>query len=274
MAQGAPGAQGLSAEELAVYDRQLRVWGVDAQQRIRSAQVVVVGAGSMLGGEVCKNLALAGIGRLILLDPRDLDAELVKQHFLARAEDVGKSAAVQLASRLRPLNPMVKIEGFSDQWGVLKQFLESSPDPAVPRLVLFADAFSGKDLVEWNQVCRKAGVQFMAAETFGWRAFYLQDFDGHQALRVIADKQGNEQKALVRLQCPSVRDLLELSWNRIVEEKMFGRRLTHARTLFFAAQLLLKYRDSAPVKHPQEEHFDAVSEREMAAKRTFCLPWN
>ena len=33
----------LTAEEAAVYDRQLRVWGVEAQQRMRSSKVLVLG---------------------------------------------------------------------------------------------------------------------------------------------------------------------------------------------------------------------------------------
>ncbi len=33
----------LTAEEAAIYDRQLRVWGVEAQQRMRSSKVLVLG---------------------------------------------------------------------------------------------------------------------------------------------------------------------------------------------------------------------------------------
>jgi len=42
-----------------IYDRSIRLWGKDSQQRIISAKVLVVGLRS-LSAEICKNLVLAG----------------------------------------------------------------------------------------------------------------------------------------------------------------------------------------------------------------------
>lgn len=42
----------LSASEAAVYDRQIRLWGVDAQQRLRDARVLICGM-SAAASEVC-----------------------------------------------------------------------------------------------------------------------------------------------------------------------------------------------------------------------------
>ena len=47
-AEPAKGTAALSEEQAAVYDRQLRVWGVETQQRIGLARVLVAGAGSGL----------------------------------------------------------------------------------------------------------------------------------------------------------------------------------------------------------------------------------
>ena len=60
-------AGGLSKEQAAVYDRQLRVWGVEAQQRMMQSKILVVGMGG-LTCEVCKNLILAGVGKVTLMD--------------------------------------------------------------------------------------------------------------------------------------------------------------------------------------------------------------
>ncbi|GJP36425.1 hypothetical protein CLOM_g20934 [Closterium sp. NIES-68] len=57
----------LSEQEAAVYDRQIRVWGVEAQQRIGSARLLVIGMSAVMA-ETCKNLVLAGVGSLTLLD--------------------------------------------------------------------------------------------------------------------------------------------------------------------------------------------------------------
>lgn len=57
----------LSKEEAAIYDRQIRLWGADAQKRMSSARVMVVGdVLSNLGNEVVKNVCLAGVGTVIV----------------------------------------------------------------------------------------------------------------------------------------------------------------------------------------------------------------
>jgi hypothetical protein len=55
------GANGHDAEAMTskIYDRSIRLWGKDSQQRIMTAKVLVVGLRS-LSAEVCKNLVLAG----------------------------------------------------------------------------------------------------------------------------------------------------------------------------------------------------------------------
>uniref|UniRef100_A0A663FK53 THIF-type NAD/FAD binding fold domain-containing protein n=1 Tax=Aquila chrysaetos chrysaetos TaxID=223781 RepID=A0A663FK53_AQUCH len=58
---------GLSEEEVAQYDRQIRLWGLEAQKRLRASRVLLVGMKG-LGAEVAKNLILAGVKGLTMLD--------------------------------------------------------------------------------------------------------------------------------------------------------------------------------------------------------------
>ena len=51
-------ANNLSNE--AVYDRQIRLWGHEAQNRIQTSKVLICGV-SALSAEVSKNLVLAGV---------------------------------------------------------------------------------------------------------------------------------------------------------------------------------------------------------------------
>ena len=53
--------------------------------RLRSASVLVIGMRG-LGAEVCKNLVLAGIRELTVLDPNALGAEDVAGRFLTQTE--------------------------------------------------------------------------------------------------------------------------------------------------------------------------------------------
>lgn len=79
---------GLTADETALYDRQIRIWGVEGQKQIQSSRFLVAGLRG-LSAEICKNVALAGVGEIVLLDD-----ELVSQHdlaanFMVRPTDVG-----------------------------------------------------------------------------------------------------------------------------------------------------------------------------------------
>jgi ubiquitin-like 1-activating enzyme E1 A len=98
----------ISEADLELYDRQIRVWGVDAQQRLRNARVLVAGVDGA-AAELCKNLVLAGIGSLTLCDehaatPHDLQANF----FLAANPDaVGANRAAASRDRALALNPNV-----------------------------------------------------------------------------------------------------------------------------------------------------------------------
>ena len=61
----------ISEEEFAQYDRQIRLWGLEAQKRLRQAKVLVAGLGG-LGSEVVKNVVLAGVKAITLLDDKDV----------------------------------------------------------------------------------------------------------------------------------------------------------------------------------------------------------
>ncbi|KAJ1913322.1 E1 ubiquitin-activating protein aos1, partial [Tieghemiomyces parasiticus] len=70
MITSAPIQPTITADEAALYDRQIRLWGLEAQQRLRNAHVRVINLRSPIALELCKNLTLAGIGRLTLTDDR------------------------------------------------------------------------------------------------------------------------------------------------------------------------------------------------------------
>jgi ubiquitin-like 1-activating enzyme E1 A len=80
----------LSADESAVYDRQLRLWGFKAQEHIRRADVLLVSMRA-LANEVAKNLVLTGINSLTVVDPATVSAEDLGAQFLLTDDDVGKN---------------------------------------------------------------------------------------------------------------------------------------------------------------------------------------
>ncbi|WMV35484.1 hypothetical protein MTR67_028869 [Solanum verrucosum] len=130
----------LTEQETAIYDRQIRVWGVDAQRRLWVVPLPLrngsgaghggggVGQGKALMGlskshifvsglkgtviEFCKNIVLAGVGSLTLNDDRLVTEELLSANFLVPPDENvtrGKSLAELCCESLKDFNPMVSV---------------------------------------------------------------------------------------------------------------------------------------------------------------------
>lgn len=74
------------------------------QSRMLAARVLVIGAGA-LGNEVIKNLALLGIGHLIIVDRDHIEASNLSRSVLFRASDEGQPKALVAARRARDIYP-------------------------------------------------------------------------------------------------------------------------------------------------------------------------
>src|ERR1700678_4309127 len=98
MASTAPDPAGPGTDRFA---RQRVIEGWD-QDRLAAATAVVVGVGA-LGNEVAKNLALAGLGRLILCDFDRVDETNLSRGVLFRSTDVGRMKVDVVAETLRGL---------------------------------------------------------------------------------------------------------------------------------------------------------------------------
>lgn len=74
------------------------------QERLAAATAVVVGVGA-LGNEAAKNLALAGVGRLILCDPDTVEVANLSRTVLFTEDDVGRPKVDAAADSLARLSP-------------------------------------------------------------------------------------------------------------------------------------------------------------------------
>ncbi|TGJ82008.1 hypothetical protein E0Z10_g6768 [Xylaria hypoxylon] len=98
----------MSADEIALYDRQIRLWGMQAQQKIQAANILLISM-KALANEIAKNLVLAGIGSLTIVDDQVVtETDLGAQFFLSQ-EDVGQNRAEAAAVQVQKLNPRVKV---------------------------------------------------------------------------------------------------------------------------------------------------------------------
>ena len=85
-------------------------------QKVKDAKVLVVGAGA-LGNEVLKNLALFGIGNIVIVDFDKIEYSNLTRSVLFRTEDADKKSykAVVAAQRIKELNPKIRALPINDK---------------------------------------------------------------------------------------------------------------------------------------------------------------
>lgn len=100
----------LSPPELLRYARHLVLpeVGLSGQRRLKSARVLVVGAGG-LGSPVALYLAAAGVGTLGLVDFDEVDATNLQRQILHGESDVGRLKLDSARDRLAETNPHVEV---------------------------------------------------------------------------------------------------------------------------------------------------------------------
>ena len=92
------------------YDRQMRIPGWN-QLKLKQARVFIAGMGA-LGNEVAKNLALAGVGNLLLLDFDRVEYTNLNRTVLFSTKDVGLPKVLAAAKSIHRLNPLTRVTAF------------------------------------------------------------------------------------------------------------------------------------------------------------------
>ena len=82
------------------------------QEKLKNACILVVGAGA-IGHELIKNLALLGIGSILIVDMDKIEQTNLTRSVLFRAGDVGRYKAEVAAERAMELNPDVRAKAFT-----------------------------------------------------------------------------------------------------------------------------------------------------------------
>jgi adenylyltransferase/sulfurtransferase len=93
------------------YKRHLTLpgFGLEAQQKLLDARVLLIGAGG-LGCPLAQYLAAAGVGTLGIVDYDVIDASNLQRQVLYATRDIGRPKADVARDRVLALNPDVKVE--------------------------------------------------------------------------------------------------------------------------------------------------------------------
>ena len=105
-----------SDEELERYQRHilLKELGGPGQQKLKSASVLVVGAGG-LGAPLLFYLAAAGIGKIGIVDFDHVSLSNLQRQIIFATANVGELKTEAAAKALKALNPNVNVEIYSQR---------------------------------------------------------------------------------------------------------------------------------------------------------------
>ncbi|MFB2939288.1 ThiF family adenylyltransferase [Aerosakkonemataceae cyanobacterium BLCC-F154] len=105
----------LTPTEIERYHRQMMLpnFGEVGQRKLRQATVLVTGVGG-LGGTAALYLAVAGVGRLVLVRGGDLRQDDMNRQILMTDDWVGKPRVFKAKETLSAINPDVEIEAIPE----------------------------------------------------------------------------------------------------------------------------------------------------------------
>jgi molybdopterin/thiamine biosynthesis adenylyltransferase len=82
--------------------------GIDGQEKLNRASVLIVGAGG-LGSPAALYLAAAGVGRIVLCDHDQVDLTNLQRQIAHDQASLGINKAQSAAARMRAMNPVINI---------------------------------------------------------------------------------------------------------------------------------------------------------------------
>lgn len=267
----------LTEQETALYDRQIRVWGADAQRRLSKSHILVHGIKGTVA-EFCKNIVLAGVGSVTLMDDRVVTEEALFANFLMPPDEnayCGKTLAELCCDSLKEFNPMVHV---SVEKGDISTF-EGDFFENFDVVVLSCCSLAKKKLI--NQKCRKLSKR-IAFYTVDCRDSCGEIFVDLQNYKFSKKKLEETVESL--LEYPSFEEAISVPWTalprkvsklyfamRVIEryEEVEGRNPGEISIVDLPNVLILK-KEICEANSLNENHIpNALLERLVKGKREF-----
>ena len=105
----------MNDRQLLRYSRQIMLpaFGIEGQERLRRARVLVVGLGG-LGSPVAMYLAAAGVGTIGIADADDVDLSNLQRQVIHFTPDIGKPKVESAREKMEAINPDVKVVAYKE----------------------------------------------------------------------------------------------------------------------------------------------------------------
>uniref|UniRef100_A0A182W3C9 SUMO-activating enzyme subunit 1 n=1 Tax=Anopheles minimus TaxID=112268 RepID=A0A182W3C9_9DIPT len=255
----------LTEHEAELYDRQIRLWGLDSQKRLRSARILISGMNG-LGAEIAKNIILAGVKSVTLLDDRKVTEEDYCSQFLAPQSSLGSNRAEASLARAQNLNPMVELKTDTEPLDLKDDAYFKEFD-----VVCLIGAPTAQHL-RVDTICREANVKFFATDVWGMYGFCFADLQKHEFAEDVATyvkvlkshEKPKPETVSTTVKCtlefPSYQCLVDFDFR----DASYARQLKRNGPALPVQRVLQKFRD-------QEQRDPAYGKREEDLKKLLQL---
>ncbi|WP_306152441.1 HesA/MoeB/ThiF family protein [Roseovarius sp. MMSF_3281] len=163
------------------YARQMQLpeVGETGQSKLRQTHVAVVGAGG-LGCPVLQYLAGAGIGKISIFDPDEVEESNLHRQPIYGMRDIGKPKAIAARDVLRDLNPQVDVLAHVEVLGPSKApQIAASADIVIDA----ADSFAASYIL--SDACLTEGTPLVSASVLGQTGYVGAFCGGAPSLRAV-----------------------------------------------------------------------------------------
>lgn len=181
----------MNDDQLLRYSRQILLpnFGVEAQQKLLDAHVLIMGLGG-LGSPVAMYLAAAGVGKLTLVDFDQVELSNLQRQIIHTTDSLQQSKVESAASAVKKLNPEVITQNINQQLdeAELTQLLAD-----IDLLVDATDNFATRFMI--NRACystRTPLVSGAAIRMEGQVSVFNFKDNNSPCYRCLYDEQGEE----------------------------------------------------------------------------------
>ncbi|KAJ3185133.1 E1 ubiquitin-activating protein aos1 [Geranomyces variabilis] len=262
----------ITKAEADLYDRQIRLWGLDAQQRMRHSKILVIGV-TGLSNEICKNLVLSGVGGLTVISSDIVEESDLSVQFFLRETDIGTNLAKAVAPRIQALNPRVQVDALT--FDVHKQpskFFDNFD-------VICCCNVARYGMIRINNICRGLGKKFYAVDTAGVIGYIFCDLYTH---KFVESKKSSGRNDAVKstfqktYKYQALEQVLESKWGMLNYAALSKRekRAFNARVdpVYFAFNVLWQFEEETNGV-PNADDFERLrSVRDTFMRSVECDP--
>lgn len=158
----------LTQDEISLYDRQIRLWGMEAQTNLRNSNILVINL-TGVGVEIVKNLTLGGVGSLTLIDSSVLREQELNSNFFVDKSQVGMKKVDASSNRIQDMNPRVQFKTDSRDWESLEE------EEFGKYQLIVCTGLNSQQISKLNKITRKLNIPLIACCAHGMYGLIFND---------------------------------------------------------------------------------------------------